>query len=672
MSRTATAVLVSLLALGCGQSPASLPRLDGGVDGGAGGGQRDAGAADAGPLDAGGADAGAVDAGQGDAGSGDAGSIDGGARDGGTFDAGSADGGAADAGSPDGGVADAGRGDAGTAADAGSDAGASFDAGPCTPQNGACGSSSACCAGLSCLAAGSSSITYCEPNPASGCGLNSTLCNGSCVVTLTDPNNCGGCNIQCGPAQVCTSGACASAASCPQGLSACHGSCVDYQTSNANCGSCGAPCPAGQGCAGGICVQSVSLAADAGPACAGGGLPVVVGDAGTCAAQIAQISDRWAFCSCGSVNLGAPLYTDGFDSALGPYVDGGPGGSVGVNGDYQTGDLFDVNGTFWIAGDGGLNFGAGGTDWVSQDLWVGGPLANGGDTLVVGGSAWVAGSVQGTNLIGGTLFVSPTSVVSNGTWADGGEVTGAVTVLPPCDCAANQLIDVAGIVQYGATNNDNPSIGLDPNALNNGANRLDLPCGRYYLTAITSGSAVAIGIHGRTALFIGGDVSLGSPFSVTIDPQAELDLFIGGTLAVDAPLSLGSTEVPAQTRVYIAGSAAVSTGSASVVAGNFYLPWAQLGGGSAKDIYGSVFCASFDSGAPLSVHYDSAVLSSGAECALLVPDGGGADGGGACSSCRDCGNQACVGGICGACRTSADCCAPLVCDRKGSCIPQFF
>jgi len=38
-----------------------------------------------------------------------------------------------------------------------------------------------------------------------------------------------------------------------------------------------------------------------------------------------------------------------------------------------------------------------------------------------------------------------------------------------------------------------------------------------------------------------------------------------------------------------------------------------------------------------------------------------------CRSCQDCRNQACINGACGACRTSADCCAPLVCSG-GTCI----
>ena len=34
---------------------------------------------------------------------------------------------------------------------------------------------------------------------------------------------------------------------------------------------------------------------------------------------------------------------------------------------------------------------------------------------------------------------------------------------------------------------------------------------------------------------------------------------------------------------------------------------------------------------------------------------------GGCSSCLDCGNQACVDGVCGECTNDGQCCPPLVC-----------
>ncbi|MHB1846815.1 MAG: hypothetical protein ACYCWW_18490, partial [Deltaproteobacteria bacterium] len=466
-------------------------------------GQTDAGSQGDGGLADGGGDAGATaDAGGGT----DAGAI--GGIDAGTSDAGvtgRADAGPSDAGTTGG--TDAGPSDAGTTggADAGpSDAGGTggVDAGPCTPQNGTCASSAGCCAGLICTTVGGgSSATYCEPNPATGCGLNSTLCSGICVTTLTDPNNCGGCGIRCSAdaGQVCTGGACQGSSGCPQGLTACNGSCVDLQSSNANCGTCGSPCPAGQGCAAGSCVASVTLS-DGGPSCTGGGPPVLVGDAGVCVGALAQVTFRWALCSCGDVGPGSPLMTDAFNSAFGPYTDGGLGGSVGANGNFQTGSAFDISGVAWIGGDAGMDFGSTGNQ-VWENLLIDGPLVNGGD-LWVGGNAWINGSASGQTSIAGTLFVPSAGSVGAGVQADGGIVAGPVAVPPPCDCSPSQLIDVAAIVQDGMLHNDNAAIGLNPDALNSngtgysGANRLDLPCGRYYLSAIHAGSAITIAVHG--------------------------------------------------------------------------------------------------------------------------------------------------------------------------------
>lgn len=562
-------------------------------------------------------------------------------------------------------VHDAGASDGGTSgAPDGSIAG---DGGACIRQNGACLGANECCAGLACGPVSGAAGTYCRPDPTGGCGLNQTLCSGRCVVTRTDPANCGGCGIACDVGQVCTGSSCQPASSCPQGLSACSGSCVDLKASPAHCGACSAPCAPGRGCVAGSCVPGVPLDGGA-PSCPGGGPAVLVGDAGTCAASVGQVSYRWAFCSCSDAEFDARLYTDSFNSQLGPYRDGGPGGSLGANGRFRTGATFTVNGTMWIAGDGGMNFGSSGNH-VALDLHSNGPLENGGGLFSIGKSAHVNGDVNGSNAIVGSLTVPISAAVSTTTTVAGSLIRAPVAVPPACDCAPGQLVDVAGIVQHAAAANDNAIIGLDPDALNRRGNHLDLPCGRYYLTAIASGSAVTIAVHGRTAIFVAGDIDLGSPFQVTIDPQAELDLFIGGTLAVDAPVTLGSTEFPAQSRVYIAGSRTVSMGASAVIAGNFYLPWAVLGGGSSKDIYGSVFCGGFSSGAPLTIHYDRAVLGIGEQCSA-APDAGALDAGRRCNSCRDCDNQACTSaGACGACLSSSDCCAPLVC-LAGTCAPQ--
>jgi hypothetical protein len=247
---------------------------------------------------------------------------------------------------------------------------------------------------------------------------------------------------------------------------------------------------------------------------------------------------------------------------------------------------------------------------------------------------------------------------------DQGEVQGPVNVPDPCDCAANQLIDVAGIVAAGQATNDDATLGLDPNVFvgSMGALRLDLPCGSYYLAAITLNGTATIAVHGRAVLYVGGDINPNGGLEITLDPQATLDLFVGGDMTVNGDVTFGSTTVPSQTRVYVAGSQVMFNGNL-ILAGNFYLPYAELNPNGNLADFGSVFAGSYDGNSHTVIHYDSAILAAGAECG----DGGLPTG---CSSCRDCGNQACVDGVCGACTTSADCCAPLVC-HQGTC-GQYF
>lgn len=499
----------------------------------------------------------------------------------------------------------------------------------------------------------------------SSCGVNSYLCGGSCVVTVTDPNNCGGCGIQCSSSQVCAQSRCMAPGQCPQGTQACNGTCVDFSSDNNNCGTCNHACGSGTGCVGGGCVPSIRLDGG-GPSCSGGGPPITVtSDAGTsCTGSLAQVTFRWGLCTCTNINISDVLHTDAFDSQLGGQDAGLLGGGVGADGRFGSSAAFDIGGTGWFA-DGGVDTSSG-PDNVSLDLWVGGSTTGGG--LNVGHDAHVDGNATGLT-VGGNLYV-PNNAAAAGATVSGSVIPGAFTVPPPCDCAPNQLINVAGIVADGQARNDNATLGLAANALENpSAARLDLPCGRYYLTRITNSSPVTVGVHGRTAIFIGGDVTPSDTLTVTLDANAELDIFIGGGLNSSSNLTFGSTLVPAQTRIYIAGSN-VGMSASALIAGEFYLPWAAFGPSSGLDLYGSMFCGSYGSSSQTNIHYDRAVLSAGVACGAPPPpraDGGpGVIPDAGCGSCRDCNNQACVGGTCANCATDSQCCAPLVC-RSGFC-----
>jgi hypothetical protein len=495
------------------------------------------------------------------------------------------------------------------------------------------------------------------------CGLNAQLCNGACVITLNNPTSCGGCGITCSSSQVCADGLCGAPSACPDGTIACSQTCIDPLTDDDNCGSCGNKCSGTLGCSTGLCVPTVGLTGQT-PSCPNGGPPLTIAtDAGSvCTGNLAQVTFRWALCSCSTIGENGVLDTDSFDSAVGPYVDGGLGGGVGANDAMTLNGAVGVGGSLWTASTSTLDLN--GVSGVGLELHADGPLqANG--VFDIGSNAFVNGDVTayGVMTIGGALYV-PSSATVGTLVSSKGTIVGPVTVPDPCDCAANQLIDVAAIVASGQASNDDTIIGLDPNVFVNGtgALRLDLPCGRYYLAAITFDGTATIAVHGHVALFVGGDIDPNGGLEITIDPQATLDLFIGGNLEFNGVDSFGSTLVPAQSRIYVAGSQVQFNGD-QLLAGNFYLPYAQLAPNGNLDVFGSMFTGGYQDNGPTWVHYDSAILSAGAECGDAgVPSG--------CSSCGDCGNQACVNGTCGACATSADCCAPLVCN-DGSCQGNF-
>ena len=445
---------------------------------------------------------------------------------------------------------------------------------------------------------------------------------------------------------------------------------MDETSDNANCGGCNKPCAAPQQCAGGTCASEV--ATDAGATlCANGGPPIIFAwDGGSeCAGSVAQLTFRWALCSCQSLtNLSAPLMTDGFDSSQGPYAPDGGGGGVGCNGDFSGSSNADIGGAFWVGGSGGVA----GSEVMSvlQDVEIAGPLNV--HSLMCGGDATVEGNinVNQTSDVQGTLFLSTGDTVTG--WLDAGAVVvETLSVTPPCDCSAAELVPVAAIVAARATSNDDALIGLNPAVFASGTasgSRLDLPCGNYYLTSIQTSGPVAIVAHGNVALYVGGDVVPSAELSLTLDAASEFDVFIAGNLCASAGLNIGNPNYPAQMRLYVGGDNAcgkagdgIRLSGQNTLASNLY---ASNGITTSAPLveYGGIFAAGdFAMSAPATIHYDRGVLGAAANCP--VPDAGG------CQSCRDCGNQACVGGQCGACASSADCCSPLAC-QAGACVPE--
>lgn len=537
---------------------------------------------------------------------------------------------------------------------------------------------------------------------ACGCPPYETLCNGHCIVTNLDPANCGSCGHACAAGEACSAGVCSATCTTPTNggtiqIIKCGQLCVDMWTDNKNCGACGTDCTAtGQVCVGGACVPP-SFSLDAGSmACPYGGpfIDVTNGSIKTCVGTLAQTTFRFGVCACGGVSLVnsgqawgpahpglnfPALYIDSYDSSKGPWDPNAPeiGGSLGVNGAFQSagGAFTFLTGHWWSAS----TVNAGGLTEVKQELHAAGPITatdafnvgqpNSTSPLVpvVPGTAVWDGYVTGSiNASGATpmtfyrdLFVPAGGSTRTGVSVRGSVKNAAFSVPPPCDSCGGSAIPVGSIVdQYAAPNNDDATVGLSPAAMTGltGTTRLDLPCGYYYLNGISSSGSVTVYAHGHTALFIGGDASAFA-LSFTLDPGGSFDVFVKGTIMTTSDLVIGNPNYAALTRVYV-GSPGLTLSGEAHFAGLFYAAGSDINLQSHITAYGALYCNNFiGQGDNTDIHYDRAARRQGYGCDIS-PSG--------CTTCADCGNQACINGSCGACTTSAQCCPPLICNG-GTC-----
>jgi hypothetical protein len=482
-------------------------------------------------------------------------------------------------------------------------------------------------------------------------GAGEQSCNNVCVNTEVNPDHCGSCSNVCGAGQVCASSGCAS--SCPAGLQACNRTCVDESSDNANCGTCNHACGAGMGCVGGSCVPEVPVGPD--PAkCVNGGPPITV-DPGngmqTCTGTIVGNTFTYGLCTC--QNVGVPsidsLFSiDAYNSLMGPYKPGGLGGSCGANGSIRMSAEFDVTGDIRTSGTGGLSIG--GATKVGQSLHVAHTL-DVLDVLTVGLDAFVT-TVTGDQpaTIAGNLHTTSCSSVPGNVNVGGTCTSGAVQVDAPCDCLPTDLVKITNLVTYYSdpAHNDNALIGLDPTVYASAAAaaRLELPCGYYYLTAINGSSERVIGVHGRTAIFVGASINASAPITFTLTPGATLDVFVAGNLSTSDALHSGTPAYPSHSRFWVSGN--VTTSAVGILNGLFYSPTGTFTATGDLEMYGSIFTGSYDGQSSTHIHFDQAAAQSGQECPTNPP-----------SSCGKSYGQTCT--------MDTDCCQPLYCLPDHTC-----
>ncbi len=396
--------------------------------------------------------------------------------------------------------------------------------------------------------------------------------------------------------------------------------------------------------------------------CSGHG-PVALPGTGLCTGDLAGIF-RFAACACTSLEVSGVLATDSFDSTS----DAGAAAtaSIGSNGSVQANSTTTLGGSVWAAGQ-GLAPGASAVTLqgtspgvVARDLQSGGPVTIGGPYRV-GGSVWADGNVTlasgGSLTVGGIVYL-PAGDTAAGVAADGGIVTAAVSVAPPCDCTPH--FDIGTIVAGFASGNDDGP--LPVTMLDNPTKTVALPCGRYYVDGI-HGGPVTLDVSGRVVLAVGGDVSVTGDLTITLEPGAELDLFVAHDVTLTGSnVVIGDTASPARARVYVNGNFTMS--ASAMVSANLYAPHAILALSSDFTMRGALFAQELQLSGAFTIHYDTSVLQ--------VPGTSGCQPtGGSCSSCNDCSGAtpACRGGTCKPCVTDADCCAPLRCARgTGLCV----
>lgn len=387
--------------------------------------------------------------------------------------------------------------------------------------------------------------------------------------------------------------------------------------------------------------------------CDGQGGILLPGDVDVCTGDLGKKTFLFAICSCSGVTANNTLKTDSFDSEMMNMMVM-DGGSVGVNGAYSASSAVDIGGSLWV--DGKIQ--TFNTHEVAQILQCGADITAGSPSHV-GDDVFLEGSIFAQNktmTIDGDLHIQA-GQANNGAVVKGKTLKEAVIVKTPCDCS--DPIDIAAIVNGYMQDNDNDTIPVEVDELVAipDPKVLELPCGRYFFSGISSNNTLTIKLTGRTVIAIAGDVKTAGAFAIELGPDAELDLFVGGNVDFNNSAAIGDPKRPAAARMYVGKG--VKFASGFVLAANLYQPNEVFTANNVAEIWGSLFVGGLQLASPLVVHYDQAILDlDGCE-----------DPGKGCTDCHDCANPtpSCnKDGNCSPCVVDSDCCPPLVCDG-GAC-----
>ncbi len=353
--------------------------------------------------------------------------------------------------------------------------------------------------------------------------------------------------------------------------------------------------------------------------CAGSGPPVSIqlgangasSRGGTCTKPLASQIFQFGLCTCEDAVFTGSFSIDALSSSA-AQAQGHAAASVGVDGQLGATGALEIDGSLIAAGGGPMPI-------ISGDYQIDGNFECSGDLSVTGGNIrfgrdlWVDGDITaiGVASVKGDVHLTPGHSAS-GMAIGGQQRTETFSVPIPCACAGDQILDIDAIVAAGKASSHNADLGLGDDALFQvGSGPIDLECGRF---AFPGGDLVGdtlIEAHGRTALFIDGDLVITGSFGVDLGTSGELDVFVTGDLVLTGAGEVGSQARPAALRFYVGGAGDIAITGANHFAANLYAPRAAVTVTGADDIYGSFFVGSYLATGAQRMHYDAAILDNG-------------------------------------------------------------
>ena len=240
--------------------------------------------------------------------------------------------------------------------------------------------------------------------------------------------------------------------------------------------------------------------------------------------------------------------------------------------------------------------------------------------LLVAGDAYVGGAIDGRVDIQGSLHAPADAAISPGVRAHN-LVQEAVTVDSPCQCGAAPVFDVAAAVAERKDKNADDALSFDVSLLADlGANEtLDWSCGEYYVPAFQTadGTTLDMRVHGRVGIFVAGDLRLGGTFTVSLDPDSELDLVVAGSVFTTGRV-FGSPATPRRTRLWV-GSTTVSLPDVIQFGAAVYAPSAVFSAGAGMTFAGTLFAGTLSVAGDVHITYDTSATAAGQSCGLAAP-----------------------------------------------------